>query len=462
MGSTTINPLKLASFNGSSQFAGDLQNAINHAVNVAGIPLTQLENNLTDLGNQQGELSTLQANFSAIQTALQKLSIASSGGLAASNSDNTIATVAFDSSSATGSGTYTLNVLSAGAQTLTLSNAGTTVTDPSTTSLSTAGSFTLSVNGVNTTITPSANTLSSLAQAINGSGAGVNATIVNLGSPTAPDYRLSIQGTSLNDDAIQLTDGTTTFLQTLTHGSQATYQIDGQPAPPALPISTTSSRVTLAPGLTVNLLQAGETTITVAPDPSAAENALSAFASAYNAAVKELGLNHGKGGGALTGQPIVSQLEQSLRSLVQYSGGSGTIHSLTDIGLSFDSTGNLTFDSTKFESAQTSDPGGVSSFLGATSTSGSGTGFLGTINSALTALEDPINGLFKTTNDNYQTQINKDSSQVNTIEARITTMQAALVQQMSLADAALSTLESQLTMITGLFSATRDAINNSH
>jgi flagellar hook-associated protein 2 len=172
-------------------------------------------------------------------------------------------------------------------------------------------------------------------------------------------------------------------------------------------------------------------------------------------------LNHGKGGGALTGQPIVSQLEQSLRSLVQYSGGSGTIQNLSDIGLSFDSTGNLTFDSTKFESAQASDPGGVTAFLGVTSTSGTGTGFLGTMNSALTALEDPINGLFKTTNDNYQTQINKDSDQVNTIEARITTMQAALVQQMSLADAALSALESQLTLVTGLFKATADAINNS-
>src|ERR1700730_1063314 len=104
-----INPLTLATFNGSSSFASDLQNAITHAVNVAGIPLTGLENDYTSVQNQQGELSTLQGNFTSIQTALQNLASAGSGGLKASIDDNTIASVSLGPPAAIGQGTYTLN-----------------------------------------------------------------------------------------------------------------------------------------------------------------------------------------------------------------------------------------------------------------------------------------------------------------------------------------------------------------
>src|SRR5580704_6377800 len=151
---TASNPLQLASFNGTSQYAGDIQQAINHAVTVASIPLTQLGNNLTALQGQQSALSTLEGDFTSIQTAIQSLSSASAGSLAASGSNNDVATVSMDSSGAVGAGTYTLNVISPGSQTITLSDAGSTVTDPTSQSISSSGSFTLTVNGKNTTITP--------------------------------------------------------------------------------------------------------------------------------------------------------------------------------------------------------------------------------------------------------------------------------------------------------------------
>ena len=134
-------------------------------------------------------------------------------------------------------------------------------------------------------MTPSSNTLDALAQAINQSGAAVNATIVNIGGPSSPDYRLSLQSTALGNVAIQLNDGTQPLLSTIATGAAAEYQIDGQPT---TPISSDTSNVTIAPGVTVDLLQTGDTTVTVAPDSIAAANALSSFATAYNAAVTEL------------------------------------------------------------------------------------------------------------------------------------------------------------------------------
>ncbi len=61
---------------------------------------------------------------------------------------------------------------------------------------------------------PPTNSLNALAQAINTSGAGVSATVINLGSPSAPSYTLSLQSTALGNIPIQLNDGTQDLLTT--------------------------------------------------------------------------------------------------------------------------------------------------------------------------------------------------------------------------------------------------------
>ena len=278
-------PSQTATFNGTSQYAGDLQQAINQAVTIASIPMTQLQNNVSTLQGQVSEIGTLKSDFAAIQSAIQTLSTGGASSLAATVADTSIASASVDTTAAVTAGTYTLNVISTGSPTTTLSNDGLpTVSDPSSSSISTSGSYTLTVGGSNYTITPSSNTLNALAQAINSSGAGVSATLVNIGSPSSPDYRLSLQSTTLGSTAIQLNDGTQNLLETLTTGSPAQYQVDGQPS---TPISSNTDTVTLAPGVTANLLGTGQTTVTVAPNSSAAATALSSFVSAYNAAATD-------------------------------------------------------------------------------------------------------------------------------------------------------------------------------
>ena len=112
-----------ATFNGTSTYAADLQQEITRAVTIASLPLNQLNSNLTSLQSQGTQLATLQGDFSTIQTAIQSLDQASNGGsLAASVSDNTVATATLDSSAAISGGTYDLNVISAGSPTTTISN----------------------------------------------------------------------------------------------------------------------------------------------------------------------------------------------------------------------------------------------------------------------------------------------------------------------------------------------------
>ncbi len=179
------------------------------------------------------------------------------------------------------------------------------------------------------------------------------------------------------------------MLSTSTTGSLAQYQVNGQPS---TPISSDSSTVTLAPGLTANLLAPGTTTITVASSSTGAANAISSFVSAYNAAATELDNQHGTAGGPLTGQSIVFSLEQSLRSITNYSGGSGAAQSLADLGLTFNQTGQLSFNQAQFASVAASNPSDVAAFLGSAS---AGTGFLGAATNILNGLDDPTTGLFQ-------------------------------------------------------------------
>ncbi|MGD1090849.1 MAG: flagellar filament capping protein FliD [Bryobacteraceae bacterium] len=446
-----------ATFNGNSQYAGDLQQAITNAVTVASIPMDNLQTNVTTLQSQSSELSALQSSFSSLQSAIQSISSATTGagGLTASASNTAVASVSIDSTSDATAGTYTLNVKGLGAPTTTLSEVGSTVSDPSSTSISSASSFTLTVGSSTFTIAPTANTLDALAQAINSANAGVNATIVNLGSSSAPDYRLSLQSTTLGDETIQLNDGSQNLLTTLTPGSDAQYQVDGQPS---TPISSNSDTVTIAPGVSVSLLGTGQTTVTVASDPSAAANALSSFVAAYNAASQTLGQNHGTSGGPLTGQSIIFELEQALRNISGYAGGSGVATSMADLGLTFnDSSGALSFDASQFESVAASNPNDVANFLGSIS---GDTGFLGSTNDLLTGLDDTTNGTIQASINTLNTQITSDQTQITTDQANITTMQNSLTAQMVQADTLISSLESQVTYFTDLFTATQDAIAN--
>jgi flagellar hook-associated protein 2 len=435
----------LATFNGTSQYAGSLQNTINQAVTIASGPMNQLSTSVATLQGQSIELNMLQTDFSAIQTAIQSLSTASgTGSLSASVTDSTIASATIDPTQAVAAGTYTLNVKSIGSPTSTLSNTGLpTVADPATSSISSASSFTLTVGTSTYTITPSGNTLNALAQAINSSGAAVNASIVNIGPPSAPDYRLSVQSTALGETAIQLNGGTN-LLGVLSEGSVAQYQVDGQPS---TPISSDSSTVEIAPGVSIDLLAPGETTVLVSSDPSAPATALSSLVTAYNAAVQALDQNHGTAGGALTGNSLLISLEQSLQQITRYSASSGSVQSLSDLGLTFDQTGQLSFNQSQFESVSASDPGDVAAFLG----SASGGGFLGLATNVLNGLDNSTNGVFEQASATVQQQITSDNQQISTDQTNITTLQNNLVAQMDKADAAISALESQVSYFTGLF-----------
>ena len=443
-------------FNGESTFSAQLNNVVSRSVAQASQPITLLQNQLGSLTGEQSEVQTLGSSFTAIQSALQSINSATAASSYSASVDATAVASASTSSGAL-AGTYSLNITSLGAQTNTISGGGsgaTTVTDPTSQNISSASSFTLTVNGKQQKLLPTGNSLNALVQAINASSANVQATVVNVGGSASPDYRLSVQSTQYSPDSIQLNDGTNDLLTSLNTGSYVTYQVNGQPN---TPINSTSRNLSISTGLSAQALTTGTANITVSQNSSNVTSAISSFVNAFNSASAELTKNRGQNGGALTGNSLILGLQNSLNSISAYSAGGGsTVNSLADIGLTFDSSGSLTFDSSTFDAAYSSSPTALNTFLG----SETGGGFIGTAYSALTSLTDSTNGTITTAGNNIGSSITSLTSQISTKQAQVTQLQTNLTNQLAQADSAISSLQGQLSEITDLFTAQEQVSRN--
>lgn len=440
-------------FSGASRYASDFEALIERAVAIASLPLAQLQTTKAELEAQSDAVEALETAFTSLQSAITSLETA--GGISSyttSVSNAAIASVSIGEGAM--AATYTVEVTSLGYWTSTMSKDGLNlVTDPAAESISSASSFTLTVNGTPAEITPAANTLSALVEAINDAGLDVEASLVNVGSTASPDYRLSIRSTKLDAVTIQLNDGSADLLDTLAAGAKAGYKLNGM----ATAIQSDSRTVTLAPGVTMTLLGESDpgvtATITVSRSTTGISNALSSFATAYNAVVDELDAHRGQNEGALAGHSIVQTLWDSLRQLAQYSGGPEGISSLTALGLNFDDQGKLSLDTSVFDGAASGNMDLLAEFLGSSSESG----FLKYATDLLDSLLDGTDGLIQLSITSLEDQISDQDERIAAEEERVQQVEENLVSQMSAADALIAAMEQQVTYISGLFESMRIA-----
>jgi len=440
-------------FTGTSRYASDFQTLLERAVAIASLNLTQLNSQKTTLQGQSTALSTLNTKFTAVETAIDSLEDAT-GTSSYSFSISDAAIVSASLGDGAIEGAWTIEVTSLGSYTSTMSKGALPdVTDPATQNISSASSFTLTLNGSPTTIVPEDDTLNALVEAINDADLDVQASIVNVGTTSAPDYRLTLQSTSLAADTIQLNDSTQDLMDTLATGANATYKVNGMGSA----ISSTTRTVTLAPGLTVTLVGESDpgvaAAITVARSTTAIGNALTAFVTAYNDAVDALEAHTGENGGALTGQSIISTLWSALRDIVNYDSGAGDVTTMTDLGLEFDDEGKLSLNSSTLASVGEDSFDDLLTFLGSSTESG----FLKWATDVLTGLLDDTEGVLDTTIDSVSDQIEEQEELIDAAQERVDLIEENLTAQMAAADALIASLEQQAIYITNLFASMREA-----
>jgi flagellar hook-associated protein 2 len=228
--SSTTAPLY---FTGLSQFSNDFQSIIQRAVQIADIPVQNLQNEQATNTADENALTALEPTVTALGTDVANLgTLASTQGLSASSSDAT--TVSVVNTGATAPATYTISDITS----LASAASETSLAGYSSTDTINANGLVNLVVGSNTyqiNLTASGdNTLSGLAQAINAANVGVSATILTSGST---GY-LSVSANNTGQTTLQLNNAAPADLVTSNGtGTEASLQTYADET--SAPVSTT-------------------------------------------------------------------------------------------------------------------------------------------------------------------------------------------------------------------------------
>ncbi len=328
------------------------------------------------------------------------------------------------------------------------------------------GVFVASGGSSSITIDNTNNTLKGIRDEINENTAlGVTATIVNDGSGTP--YRLTLTSKATGESSMmriavvgdvalsnllsQDPDGVQNLTQTAV-AQDAALTVNGISV-----VSATNTVSEAIQGVKMTLAAAGSSTVSVALNTSAMTSAINDFGNAFNnlhniASQLTAYDTDKKTGAALVGDSTLRNIQTRIRSLLNTPQSSGTLTTLSQIGVSFTKDGTLSVDPTKFNTAFSSDLAGVAKlFSGTSGVGGYGTQMSSLISGftdadgALTAATNGINTTLKT----LDTQYSKTSDH---IDATIARYKAQFTQ--------LDTLISNMNQTTAYLTQQFDAMNS--
>lgn len=317
-------------------------------------------------------------------------------------------------------------------------------------------SFTLG-NGTTTSVNVPAgsDSLQGVANAINTANVGVRASIINDGSGSP--WRLVLQasqtGTAAAVSAISFSGALGSSLSL-----DSTTQITAQNAALTVNgIAVTSASNTIQDaiaGTTLTLASTGTSTVSIAANSSAIANSVQSFVTDYNGVISAI--NKVASYDASTNvagplfanstvQGVSSQLASFVDGLV---GGGGGFSSLAQLGVTLNTDGTLSFDSSKFDAAFATNPTGVAQFF--TGTDGTN-GFASAMNTSVQAYAGPA-GLIDSSVNGLQTLLTSLKQQQATQQQEINATMANYQQEFETLDTTLAKLQSTSSYLTSALS----------
>jgi flagellar hook-associated protein 2 len=438
--SSTITPITM---NLTGQYATDFQAILNKAVQTAEVPLTELQTQDTAVLGQKAALGSLGSTVAALTSSLTSLGTDGATGALSATSSNS-STVTATATGATSPATYTINSVTSVASAASETSLGSytdAASTPITTGTTNPGQMQLMVGAKPYVFTLTGNNLNSMVNQINGLGAGVTASVLTTSNG---DY-LSLTANATGATTLQLNDessgGNTNIITAADQGTDAKFQLNG------IPIDQASNTVNnVVPGLTFNIVgrSTSATTLTLASNPSQLSNDLQTFVTNYNALATAVQAQTGTSGGALVGDSVVNQLQQTMQHLIShFSSSTGSVQSLSDLGVTFNGiNGSLTFDPTVVSGMSSSQVTDALNFLGSTTTG------LGAFSQSFDQFSNSVTGLIQTEISSDTTSDADLQKQIDTTTNQINTMQQNLSKQIEASDALESEYESQQTELT--------------
>ena len=447
--STTPSTLSPLTFTGLSPYASDFQSILTRAVDIAQLPITQLENEESDISSQSQLATAIQSATASLATTLTNLNELGTNQSLTGSSSNT-ALVQVNNSSLASPSSFTISNITSLASTASYSTTN-GYANATTAPVSTTGTMQLVING--TAVTPNinltasgANNLNGLAKAINALNAGVTATVINTTTGATP-YYLSLSANTSGQNNIQLVDdptgADTQVALSGSAGGNANFQLNGQTV-----VSSSNTISNAIPGMTFTLVgtTTGPTqtvTLSAASNPTQISNVLQTFVSQYNSLQTLLNAQIGTNAGLLLGNSMITGVQQALHGLMNFNGGGTSgVQTLEDLGIEMaDNTGVMSFNQTTFNKLTSSQIQSGFSFLAST------TGF-GSLAGTLTAYSDPVSGSIAGQETQWQTETTNLTTQINTLVDQANNMQSTLDAKLQAADSLIMQLQTQQQQLT--------------
>jgi flagellar hook-associated protein 2 len=431
----------------------------------------QLSAQQATLDSQVSAYGTFTSALDALQVAAQGLEVPSKlQGFTGTVADKTIASASTDASAVAGQYSLLVNNLATSASLTSRAFASSTATVG-------VGALTISTGGKSSTINidTTDNTVAGIASAINAASdnPGVTASIIT----TTDGARLVISGTQTGvANAVTVTQsGGDGGLAALTydptnHVTNLTQTQAAQDASFTINTfaATSASNVVSGAitGVTINLLGASAantpTTLSVAPDTSVAGTAVGKFVTALNGVISAIQSLTAydpstQTAGALNGNATLETFQNQLQNIlgqISKTGGVASIKSLTDIGISANTDGSYSSDSTKLSNVLTGNLAGVLNLL-------SGTNGIGQQIDTLVNGYTKTGGLLDNINQGLTTSLKSVSQQQAALKAQLATYSATLTAQYNAMDTAVAQLKVMQQYLTAEFNPNSSSSSSS-
>ncbi len=413
----------------------------------------QITKQQTAAATQLSALGTVKSALDTYRSAISTLnSTTKFNGLAATSSDEKVATVTLGTSAA--AGTYELDVT----QLAKASKISTGVYDSASTSVNDTGAsttLTISQSGSDYNVTIAAGaTLTQVRDQINTQLASKNISANILTDANGSRLVLSSATTGADTDLTLSGDsGLATDFTTVTTAQNAKYTIDG------IEMESKSNTVTSAiSGVTLKLLTEDKSTIAVTTDSDTLKTSVQSFVDAYNTMMKAITAQTGVtssdddvSAGALTGDSTMRSMVSSMRNELLKSFGTGAVNTLSNMGITTDqTTGLLKLDDTTWNAA-VAKTGGVSQIVSAF------VGDNGLLKGMTTATEPfaGTSGILTSRVNNLNTKLSDLDTQQEALDRREATLTSTLTAKYT----AMDTLVAQLNATSDSIMTTLNALN---
>ncbi len=428
----------------------DVDATVKKLMDIEAHPMIDLQASKTRYQTQLTAWKQLDANITAVQTSVSRLS-SSSGFIAkkATSSNEDFLTVSALASA--GEGSYSIAVkqlakthqlqLTAAASDCTITTYGT-------------GTLTIEADGksVDVSINSANNTLQGIAGAINNSDTNVNASVIATGDSMYQLVLTSKTSGMEGETAITASSGLTlSTFSDLQAASDAKIWIGDESS--HLEVTRSSNIISdVFTGLTLNLEKVSGSDfvdVKVSSNTEATQVNVNTFITNYNKLIdyfdQQFFYDASTGEqGTLQGNTTLILIQNKLNSILFGAGGNGTLNNLAQIGIAADKSGKLSIDNmTKFNDAVTSKADDLKSLFGDSN------------NGIATKLKNYINGLTQA-NGAISSEEDLTQQEIDTVDDKmqektdyLARIETQYRKQFNELEKALSTLKDQQNQISG-------------